>query len=197
MGELKGSEFYDVEFARQDHYTRHYSISRYIPVWNEVNVLLEQAQAVKILELGCGPGQLAHMLADDGFQIYKGIDFSVVAVQMAEERLKNYTGFEFEVCDFFNKGFKIKSKYDTVIAIEVLEHIKDDLALIKKIPKDTNIIFSVPCFDARAHVRYFKDINDTVERYKNLINIDIVRKITLESTDDKFRQIILLRGVKI
>ena len=43
---------------------------------------------VEIIELGCGTGQLAEYLADEGKQKYTGIDFSEVGLDIARQRSK-------------------------------------------------------------------------------------------------------------
>ncbi len=63
---------------------------------------------------------------------------------------------------------------DEPSALEVLEHIRDDLAVIDNIREGADIIFSLPTFDDPAHVRKFKKPGDIQKRY--CYGIDI-RKI--------------------
>ncbi|HXK49699.1 MAG TPA: class I SAM-dependent methyltransferase [Clostridiales bacterium] len=64
----------------------------------------------KVLELGCGDGQLAVMLAEKGFDV-TGIDISPTAVEWAKERTDKA---KFIVGDVLDTGFKSDS-FDIII----------------------------------------------------------------------------------
>lgn len=88
----------------QPDYGRHeyiYSANPNASGWNEravdqeilayVHELLDQAQLVapaRLLELGCGMGNLALPLAEAGFQVV-GIDISATAIEIAEQRARS------------------------------------------------------------------------------------------------------------
>jgi len=57
-----------------------------------------------------------------------------------------------------------------IIATEVLEHLKDDLYVLKNLKKDTKIIASLPTFDYRSHYRYFENKKNCIDRYKNYLS---------------------------
>ena len=61
----------------------------------------------------------------------------------------------------------------------MLEHINDDLELIKRIGKDKTLIASVPNFDSRGHVRHFADMSDVLLRYSRVLNITDISKVKL------------------
>jgi hypothetical protein len=73
----------------------------------------------------------------------------------------------FQVGDITDWDFN-RFEYNTVIALEVFEHINGDIDAIKRIPKGTRLIFSLPTFDDAAHVRYFKKAHQITSRYLHL-----------------------------
>lgn len=86
-----------------------------------------------VLELGCGVGVLARQIKGE----YLGLDISPVAVGIMKEQ-----GFKAEVRNIppINTG-----KFDTIIGLELLEHIDDRLAVIKEASQlCRQAIFSVP-----------------------------------------------------
>jgi acetyltransferase-like isoleucine patch superfamily enzyme len=128
-----------------------------------------------IIELGCGAGQFAHMMYDKKFRKYMGVDFSKPAIKLCKDKK---LPFKFKQSNFFsvNRISDYKS-YDTVILLEVLEHIDHDLHLLDKIDAGTKIIFSVPDFDCPNHVRHFDTQFDVRRRYGQQINIEKLIKV--------------------
>lgn len=82
---------------------------------------------MKILDIGCAGGLLLEKLQTMGFNKLYGIDISKNSVNLCKEKgLKNV---------FFMDGNKTKfknSEFDILIASDVLEHIKEDLATLKE-----------------------------------------------------------------
>jgi 2-polyprenyl-3-methyl-5-hydroxy-6-metoxy-1,4-benzoquinol methylase len=68
--------------------------------------------------LGCGVGMFARRF---GKQRYLGLDISPVAIQLMREQ-----GFEAEVRDLPPIA---TSKFDTIVGLELLEHLDDDARL--------------------------------------------------------------------
>lgn len=88
-----------------------------------------------VLELGCGVGILAREIKED----YLGLDISSVAIQIMHEQ-----GFKAEVRNIPSINTK---KFDTIVGLELLEHL-DDNARLQTIIEARNLcdqaIFSVP-----------------------------------------------------
>lgn len=86
------------------------------------------AQAPKILDVGCGTGQLLKELNDFG-ECY-GIDVSKEAVEFCKKRhlenikIGNATQIPYE-----------DEKFDIVLALDVLEHIQDDKLAVREIKR--------------------------------------------------------------
>lgn len=85
-----------------------------------------------VLEIGCGTGNLAQYIAGPGRRI-TGIDTEKNFVKQASARFKGRNDIRIMRCDFLKEGKKLKKgSFDTVIMLNVLEHIEDDLRAVKK-----------------------------------------------------------------
>jgi len=166
------SEKYDKRFDGSKIYNKHYSEVFYYRVWRYVaNSLLSSD---KILELGCGPGQLANLLYDRGIRNYIGIDFSKVAIRMARARVPLFT---FILADLNKIDY---SKYTgfKFVSTETFEHLENDIAVIRKFPKN-DIIFSVPSYRSKYHRRRYLDEEFIRSYYKDVLNITNVTRSKL------------------
>jgi len=158
--------YYDTLFQRQEFYQRHYTQTHYYVQWVQVEMMLRAFRGQKILEIGCGTGQLAHMLEDLGYTNYEGFDFSPVAVEKAKAACKQ----QFFVGDALDASI-YQRPYDVVVSLEVFEHIKKDLDILKLIKSGTYVIISIPNFDDKSHVRWFRSQYQVRKRYYRLIDI--------------------------
>lgn len=163
--------YYDRIFRTHEQFHRHYSRSRYLPLWQEIAKSLPPD--ANILEVGCGTGQLAALLFDEGFRRYRGFDFSESAVVRARASVPD---FDFEVADA-RKLSSFEGQYDTVVATEVLEHLDDDLGMIRMLPPGTSLHFTLPCKDDPSHVRYFPHVKGAEARYANVLEDLSVRTL--------------------
>lgn len=177
MGHLRGADYYNDVYTRYNKYTCHYKESVYYPLWKRVLELLIKdvlpLSYPKVLEVGCGTGQFAHMLYDNGIGInnYLGFDFSEVAVYTAN-MMSNQVFFVGDAL----KPEPYNHKYDTVISLEVFEHT-DDMKILENIPSGKNIIISVPDFDDPAHIRYFVSNEQVRSQYEKYIQIEVLEKL--------------------
>lgn len=161
----KDASWYDAVYSTSAEYHRDHEDSVYVPVWNAIIRRLRTAETETVLDLGCGPGQLAAYLRAEGFTRYTGVDFSATAIEQARARCPDLT---FHVADL--NVFDLSSLFpvDAVIATEVLEHIKGDLDLLRRLPSGTRFVGSVPTFNAESHVRYFPTRADAMRRYRSV-----------------------------
>ncbi|MEA3312612.1 MAG: class I SAM-dependent methyltransferase [candidate division WOR-3 bacterium] len=140
-------------------------------LWTQILQFIKRIENPKILEIGCGAGQFANYLYDEGYRDYHGFDFSPQAIRMA----KDAVDFPFTVGDATNPNC-YDCDYNAVVALEVMEHVADDLAVIRNIKQGTSIVFSLPTFDDPAHIRWFTTRRRIIRRYYKLIDIrEIVR----------------------
>jgi len=157
-------EAYDLTYSTSKDYKQHYNDMVYADTWRYIMGKLRVTD--KLLDLGCGPGHLAHMLYDNGFENYTGIDFSDVAIEMARAKVPSYN---FIKDDLRNIDYLRYNDYK-FICTETLEHIENDIGLLKKLPPNY-IIFSVPDFKTVDHYRTYENEKFIKEYYKDILNI--------------------------
>lgn len=93
----------------------------------------------RILDLGCGNGELARELARRGHRgSYQGLDFSLPLLQVAESQLDDFSA-SFKQVDITTSDWDVSlsaSSFDVVYAFAVLHHIPGEeirLRLLQKI----------------------------------------------------------------
>jgi SAM-dependent methyltransferase len=82
----------------------------------------------RILELGCGTGELArHLLRGTGFQ-YQGLDASAGMIGVAREKLSEFPGVTVEIADFTE--FEVRESFDVVLLLyDGLNYLLDKSAI--------------------------------------------------------------------
>lgn len=191
QGAERGAEFYDQSFRAHDHWRRHYTESPYYPLWIVVADRLKRTGAASIIDIGCGSGQVACLLRDNGIPGYLGIDFSHERIQWATSICPEY---RFTEADIFQTDLLQTHSYDTALCIEFLEHVERDLEVIETIRPGTHFYGSVPNFPSSGHVRHFLDPQAVTERYSPYFasfTVDAIRQ-DAEGRHVRF----LMQGVK-
>ena len=161
--------YYNSVYNSSEHYSGNPYDSIYINVWQKVAKRFEARliqENLSCLDIGCGPGQFAEYLCQhlDNLR-YVGIDTSSVAILQAKERTPNATF----ICNSLNHlPSSLLHEIDIFLALEVLEHIVDDLGMVKTLPARKEVIFSVPNFDSFGHVRFFANASRVYSRYSPL-----------------------------
>jgi len=133
---------------------------------NRFKLLSHLIEGQKVLEVGCGNGDLSIEMAKVGFDIV-GIDISGPGVSQAADLAKKEnidTRTQFMVMDATSLEFADNS-FDTVLIPEVLEHVRDSRRLIEEAIRVTRnggrIVISVPnglLVPFQGHLRvFFKD----------------------------------------
>lgn len=163
----RSSTYYDWSVRVFPWLRNHYSQSHYYFLWAVIVDRLKKSEPNFILDIGCGPGQFANLLLDNGFTNYCGLDFSQRRIKLAQDLCPS---FEFLVADIFTSDILEQKPYDTVIALEFLEHVQDDLQVLNRVREGTLILASVPNFQSPGHVRWFADEQDVFGRYQPLLS---------------------------
>lgn len=145
----------------------------YFPIWETVCNKLSNTEP--IFEIGCGVGQLAEYLVKKGKNYLTGIDFSEVAIEQAQRRLISRS---FEVKDVYTLK-KEEIDGNTVICLEVLEHLEKDLEIFELLPSKTRLIFSVPDYMSKSHVRSFQSSDEIWERYGKYLHTASIQKFVI------------------
>jgi SAM-dependent methyltransferase len=154
--------WYDDIYRSSREYGRHYTQSRYYALWSVVADRLMCSGAKRILELGCGPGQFARLLADKGITEYCGLDFSAAAVETARALCP---AFEFHATDIRQEGVLESLEYDCCLALEFLEHVENDTEILRRLRQGSRFYATVPNFADTAHVRHFTGVPAIEARY--------------------------------
>ena len=153
------SEYYNEMYKIAPNYQVHYEKSIFFPLWKYTKERLDLLTNPKILEIGCGVGDCAHYLYDNGYTNYFGFDFSDYAIEIARKKSPQ----KFEVLSAY-KVNDINFKYDVIIMNEVLEHLEDDIKVINML-NPCVFIASVPTKGGGGHARCFNSIEEVKERY--------------------------------
>jgi SAM-dependent methyltransferase len=165
------SAWYDEAYSRTREYREPYFDSRYFPVWTVIADRLLSAGARRVLDIGCGPGQLAAYLGELGLEV-TGIDFSPKAIELARRAAPDA---DFHVGDVLEPHW-YEDGYDAFVCTEVLEHLTRDHELVQSWPAGTRCLCTVPDFPYESHVRYFKTDQDVRARYADFFTALAVRE---------------------
>jgi glycosyltransferase involved in cell wall biosynthesis/SAM-dependent methyltransferase len=169
----KNYSFYDNLFESggwDNTYFKHYSETHYYECWLKALELIKKINNCKMIEIGCGPGQFANLLFENGIKNYKGIDFSEQAIKYAKLRNENNKDL-FKVDNAYTSDI-FNEDYNTVVIFEMMEHIDEDLKVLSRIKKNSNILFSVPNFYSDGHVRWFNSRLEVIERYRKYVEFE-------------------------
>jgi len=193
-GEICVPEYMDKRFVEWDEYSEHYSrLNPFVLKMfrTAVGWIEKYEKNVEIYEIGCGSGQFANMLFDNGYTRYIGIDFSSQAIKLARKANPSYAN-RFVCADVFSKLGNVGDN-TLFVAFEVLEHIKKDLELIDMLPCGSNVIFSVPNFKSFNHIRIFDNLAAIQNRYGML---DIVEYLSFPANENADKLYHLIAATK-
>lgn len=166
MNTPKNSSYYDEVFEHSEKYHVGYSDSPYWTLWTQVIQLIREYGYQSIFEIGCGTGQFAKYLYDLEYREYLGFDFSGKAVEIARGKCP----LPFFVGDA-NERSNYQGGYDVYVAIEVMEHVPDDIRLLRNIGEGGRVIFTLPDFGSRGHVRWFRSAREIRRRYYRFVDL--------------------------
>ncbi|WP_434133571.1 glycosyltransferase [Sporomusa sphaeroides] len=162
-------------------YHKHYTESVYYNSWKQaMSYLTFLSRDISIVDVGCGVGQFANMLFEQGFTNYHGIDFAENAIAIAKQANPKFQD-KFMVDDAFKSSI-FELDYDLVILFEILEHLNEDLILLERIKPGKKVLFSVPNFPDENHVRYFTSIERVINRYRKSIKILDTKTVNLNNS---------------
>lgn len=143
---------------------------RYEPMYQatEEFFLDNKDEVGRVLEVGCGPGTLGARL-NKSFD-YRGIDFSANAIEMAIETYPELEG-RVSVKDLYDPNI-YTADVNTVLAIEVFEHIDDLRVIAECIRPGMNLFLSLPEYGASSHLRIYEGEAYIRDRFAGKIDID-------------------------
>lgn len=119
-----------------------------------------------VVDLGCGTGRFADELLQHGHEGgYTGVDFSPAALAEARAYLGDTPALVEQDLTTWQPDPQ-RAGHTTYVSLEVLEHLDDDLDLVRRVPPGHQFVFSVPNYDSAAHVRVFPNVADVFGRYQ-------------------------------
>jgi len=161
----RGPAWYDRSFSRIIEGHKHYTEAGHHFLWSVLADRLARDGVRSVLDIGCGPGQLAVLLRDQGIPRYCGIDFSEERLRWAR---KTCPGFSFVTADAFQTDLLAKFPYDAVVCAEFLNHVQEDLDLVRRIRKGARFYGIVANSPFASHVRVFRSADEVRARYSDL-----------------------------
>lgn len=145
MGKERAAAYYDRVYARQSDVAREETQKRHEEVAKWI-------VGDSVLDLGCGVALVANMI---GQREYFGIDFSAEAIALSNKATTNKNA-TFMVGSIFDDAILPDRTYDTVLVIEVLEHLDspEEVVRLALAHCGERLIVTVPVdMRGRAHVR--------------------------------------------
>lgn len=159
-------KLYEDEFSRMEKLESHGGR----PCPYRLSILKDRIKG-DVLSIGCG----------DGFDLLKlkelnpdikchGVDIIEKAIEIAKKRVDG----EFKQCDLNENDVPFDKKFDTVIVLEVLEHLKSPENILKKAwdscKPGGKVIFTTPIgknLDHYTHIHHFEyyDILDLCDKF--------------------------------
>jgi 2-polyprenyl-3-methyl-5-hydroxy-6-metoxy-1,4-benzoquinol methylase len=190
VGAEQTADWYDEKFAEVPAYQGPYQDSPYYFLWTVIADRLRGA--TRIVEIGCGTGQLAAFLIEQGVESYFGIDFSPKAIELARRAAPEG---RFAVDDARTSNV-YDQPHDALVCTEVLEHVPDDLSVVERFRPGTRCLLSVPNHDSESHVRFFSDAEEVAERYGPYFeSLDVLTLRTAKSREG--HRIFLAEGRRV
>lgn len=167
-------------------YARGYNTAGYYPLYQGILATLDSLESPRVLEIGCGVGDLGKLISDRGYA-YRGFDFSEEAVRCSRELCPEAN---FRQGDAYDKTNYEPHDYNVAIALEVLEHV-DDFKVIENVPPGVRFIGSVPDYNDVAHLRIYQDPQrDIIERFKPYLSILDVKALESKNINTGKKQTI-------
>jgi 2-polyprenyl-3-methyl-5-hydroxy-6-metoxy-1,4-benzoquinol methylase len=158
--------------------------SKYRAIYKRILEWVQEKKAPRVLEVGCGSGDLAIELAENNIP-YRGFDFAQKALDLLEQRAPRvrsvcHPGNAYDLENF-------DGDYNIVVSVEVMEHV-DDLRVLRNVPAGKTVILSLPDFMAWSHLRVYGSEQEIRERFEDIL--DILRIETFKwGCDNKFHSL--------
>lgn len=131
-----------------------------------------------VVDLGCGTGRFAEQIRRrEQTTNFEGIDFSSAAIAECRRYVPEWSD-KFRVEDLRDWQPCPERLSNTVYTcLETLEHLEDDMSLVRRIPVGHQFVFSVPNFGGEAHLRTFQNVSDAWLRYGQLLDVTAWHRI--------------------
>lgn len=140
----------------------------------------------KVLEIGCGEGNLSRIFAKNGYSV-TGVDISEVAINWAKEKIKNSSlDINYFQSDFSSKDININDSFDLIIDGNCFHCIHRENRLIflenvKKLLKEKGVFFisslcsktdeDITTFHENIPYRFIPSVHKIKEEIRSYFNI--------------------------
>lgn len=112
-----------------EHYEKIYEVENDFRNYNLYMLLASLVSGKKVLDIGCGSGFLLDFLSKRGYKII-GVEPNEELIRLAKQR---NPGLDIRKGDAESLDSFILDEVDTVLAVDVVEHINNDVPIFKKI----------------------------------------------------------------
>jgi len=117
----------------QEHFEALQRMRAMRPYYEWVADSFGSALGSRVLDAGCGVGNFFGGVADR-VELGVGVDLSPVNIAEAQRRFADQTHLRFLQADLDEQADTLRAeRFDTVVCLDVLEHIQDDLPLLKRL----------------------------------------------------------------
>lgn len=137
--------FYDGVYknGEKTHYTSLAFCGDKVPLAKEAVLKEIDWEEAKVLDAGCGTGELAYLIAKEGAEHVLGVDYSEIAIKEAKEK------YNLPNLNFLKKDIgEIDGKFDIIVSLGTLEHLDDPIAALEKLKsllaEDGSLIITCP-----------------------------------------------------
>ena len=139
---------------------------------------LPQKDNLRILNVGCGSGEMNILLAQKPSWRVDAIDIDADAVEIshklkAEHQIENLNIYHSSIEDFTG----LHGRYDVIVSNDVLEHIENDLAAIKHL---SNLVKpnGIVCISVPALQWLFGYHDEQLGHYRRYSRINLTHKLS-------------------
>lgn len=117
----------------QEHFEALQRMNAMLPYYRWVADSFGPALGRRVLDAGCGVGNFFSALADR-VDLGVGIDLSPINIADARRRFAGHPNISFMHADLDEEAESLRAKrFDTVVCLDVLEHIQDDATLLGRL----------------------------------------------------------------
>lgn len=132
----------------------------------------------RVFDVGAGMGRMVRYYIDK-CEMVVATDIFQNQVDYMNERFESYSNFKAEMCDIMTDDLSgYREKFDTVICINVLEHLEDDLQAVKNmkdmICEGGHVILFVPAFQ-----KLYCQLDKNVSHYRRY-DRGVLKKLAAE-----------------
>lgn len=157
------------------------------------NIINHLSKQEKVLQIGCGAGNLARLMIYSSYNYVRGVDATQHVIDMAQKSIASIHRSKF-MCGYFDDAEMYNCEYDTVVCTEVFEYSDCDIEVLASTKEGARVIFTVPGYPNERFPRWFKDEKEIQERYELLIDVKSTKELIF---NNDFCKIFIVDSVRV